>query len=713
MRTAILILVCVLPWGSAAPSRSPARGGIGESGLTTALLVGCTRYPFLARDRWLEGPANDVELLKRLLTDGALGPPPDSLRVLVGWPEDEAERPTRGNILGAIDSFAKSARPGESFLLYLAGHGSQQPDADGDEIDGWDEIFLPADVSGWNGQRGVVENAISDDEIWQRLETLRKRGVFVWLLVDACNSGTFSRGGPSERERRIEPEALIAAEALAKIRTPPRSRGVDIRTTPFDFGSAEGLVAMYASMPHELTVESELPRGGGRYQGIFTYTLAKVLMRSSGSLSFRELTDAIAARYRASGRSFPTPVIEGGAQDRQVFGRGEGLAPRPIRLGRNRDGLTVDVGEMTGYGSGTVFSVLAPGDAAAGAEHLGFVEVVTVRPFSSTVVPVAFEDRAAAAADRLPSGARCEVILARQAAAGLRVGLQTGTDVIADHAPGEGPEPLEKLLASAKTAQSSWQRARDPGEADWFLRRRGDDLVLVPAAGEPTGAARSDTFRLGRADSAEGLAGDLASALDRIARTTRLLRLAANPMIADGPRVDVELVRFDGREDAGSSVPFEVGGRVLHVDDEIAFRATNRYRGAVDVTLLFVDRTFGILSVFPSRQEREYNRLKPGESITTPRFRVTADTTGAEQLVTISVRANSSTPVEFSHLEQRRVQTMRGGVERFATPLEAFVSTAVDGTGRTRGLARQELSSYSMNLLQWQTVPIPRTRTKP
>lgn len=683
-----------------AGSVSPAPQPLGEEGLDTVLLVGCTRYPSLDPNLWLQGPANDVELIQRLLQNGTLGPAPATIEVLVGWPDDGALRPTRRNILAAMDDLEDQTPEGGSTLIYLAGHGSQQPDLDGDEIDGWDETFLPADVTGWDGQRGGVDNALVDDEIRVRLDRLRKRGVFVWLLVDACNSGTLSRGEPDDRARRITFEELMPREVSAGRPIPGLTRDLAASRTPFDLGANDSSVAMYAALPHELTIEARFPRRSSRYHGLFTYTLSEVLTQSRNGLSFRDLTEAVAERYRALGRSFPTPAIEGSGQDRTVFGRAADTPRPPCRLGRTGDTLTVTMGRIHGLQAFAVLSVSWT-SADGEDEQLGYVEVVAAHLFAATVRPIAFGGLKAPPSSALPVGARCEIAAAVPPSTILRLGARPAAAQATEESIGNTPLDLQDLVASLTGESGPWRRAEEPSRADWLLHRDGQDLQLLRAAGEEGGGKRVKPLLIGSIGSA-GLGDNLRRTLDRIARATRLLALAAAPEVTVEPVVDIELMRFHG-ETGEEIVPFETGGRVLHVGDEVGFRITNRGRRSADVTLLFVDAELSVEAVFPTRHDREYNRLKPGDSADTGRFRVTGASTGPEQLIIVATQAQKGQPVDLSYLADRGGPPSRGG--RPATPLETFLAAAVDDGSPTRGLPQVKMPPYSVDLLQWITLP--------
>src|SRR5687768_13131276 len=171
------------------------------AGRRFALLVGVTEFisPAMKKHN-LEGPANDVALFRSLLTSDNFRVPADAVVSLAGLPADEAARPTRSNTERKFRSLRTKTRRGDHVVVLLAGHASQQPadpDPTDEEPDGLDEIFLPADATGWDRASSRVANAIVDDEIRQWIGAIRNTGAVVWLIVDACHAGTVSRAAES------------------------------------------------------------------------------------------------------------------------------------------------------------------------------------------------------------------------------------------------------------------------------------------------------------------------------------------------------------------------------------------------------------------------------------------------------------------------------------------------------------------------------------
>ena len=106
---------------------------------------------------------------------------------------------TKKGILAAFDLLKSKVQKGGIVFIHFSSHGQQVQDYNNDELnDGLDECIVPYDapahyVEGYKGERHL-----KDDEINEFLAALRqklgKEGDVI-LSLDACHSGTASRGG--------------------------------------------------------------------------------------------------------------------------------------------------------------------------------------------------------------------------------------------------------------------------------------------------------------------------------------------------------------------------------------------------------------------------------------------------------------------------------------------------------------------------------------
>jgi hypothetical protein len=99
--------------------------------------------------------------------------------------EEEADPmrwPTKNNITMAMHWLVLSCKPGDSLVFHFSGHGNNQMDDNGDEVDGFDETLLPVDHR--------TSGVIVDDEINATIVRPLPYGVKLHAIVDACHSGT-------------------------------------------------------------------------------------------------------------------------------------------------------------------------------------------------------------------------------------------------------------------------------------------------------------------------------------------------------------------------------------------------------------------------------------------------------------------------------------------------------------------------------------------
>lgn len=107
---------------------------------------------------------------------------------------------TRSNILHGLKSLIADLADGDTGVFTYSGHGTQVPDLNGDEADGWDECLCPIDM----GRDG--HNLIVDDELGAMFEKLAP-GARLLLISDSCHSGTIMREvlDPHEPRPRLIP----------------------------------------------------------------------------------------------------------------------------------------------------------------------------------------------------------------------------------------------------------------------------------------------------------------------------------------------------------------------------------------------------------------------------------------------------------------------------------------------------------------------------
>ena len=622
-----------------------------------ALLVGVSRYAvFAGEERWqLAGPANDVQLMRALLERHGFAAP--AMRVLAdGVPG--AAAPTRAALLEALDALAARAAPGDQVVLYFAGHGAQMPadpqTAQGRaENDGLHEIFLPADTGRWNPVTRRVDGALADHELVERLDALTGRGAFVFAVFDTCHSATSLRSvpGSATRWRRAEPAALGIPAGRREPSSPASPVPGLARASPPTAGAgAGGFVAFYAAQTSELTPEMPLPSArDGRVHGLFTYTLAEALAAAPAA-SYRQLAQAVLARYATRNLSTPTPLVTGTGLDAPVLGGAAATAGRQWRLQATPAGLRVDAGRLDGLDIGSELDVLPDALAPAGS-GLGKLRVVSATATSALLMPIDGGGAPALDMARLPPQA-----VARQGDA-ARVVLQLRVA-----APPAAPDPDSRAVRQALEAMArrpegidlAWVDADQ--QPDLRLQVAQGRLWMLPPAGhwQTEGPDATPSLAIGE----PALAERLQAQLQRVGRSLNLLRIAGPAQRTESQRrlqVQATLVPTSG---APRSID-EWQSAELRDGDHVAVEVRNSGRRAVDLTALYVDADHGITVLYPNPRGSS-NRIEAGDR---DRFvaRIDASTSGVEWLLLIAVDAlPQGDRRDFSFLAQPRLGDARG-----------------------------------------------------
>ncbi len=153
-----------------------------------ALLIGLSNYSKEYSWSKING-TNDIDLIKR----GLKGFKITELR---------NAQATHDAIINAINALIHQTKGGDIVYLHFSGHGQPVEDIDGDEGDGWDESFVPYDagqIYGYKGYKG--DKHLLDDQLNLYIQRLRQKAGnrgFVYIVIDACHSGTMDRGDETD-----------------------------------------------------------------------------------------------------------------------------------------------------------------------------------------------------------------------------------------------------------------------------------------------------------------------------------------------------------------------------------------------------------------------------------------------------------------------------------------------------------------------------------
>jgi hypothetical protein len=160
-----------------APAKKPAPAPAPVSvpvGLKRALVIGVN---YVKTPYELYGCINDaVDIQKQLQT---FFPSCKEYQLIT---DETATKPTRANIMAALNWLTSGLKPGENVMFHFSGHGGRVRDTTGDEVTGLDSCIYPI-----NGGR---METITDDDLRTNLAMKIPAGCKLFVILDCCHSGT-------------------------------------------------------------------------------------------------------------------------------------------------------------------------------------------------------------------------------------------------------------------------------------------------------------------------------------------------------------------------------------------------------------------------------------------------------------------------------------------------------------------------------------------
>lgn len=148
------------------------------NGKKKALTVGIN---YFGQNGELRGCINDSNNVKEFLCR-QFGYKEQDIVQLTDDAKNPRQKPTRENIMAAMQWLVKDAKPNDSLFFHYSGHGGQTKDRDGDEADGHDEVIYPVDFE--------KSGHIVDDDMHAIMVQPLPTGCRLTAIFDSCHSGS-------------------------------------------------------------------------------------------------------------------------------------------------------------------------------------------------------------------------------------------------------------------------------------------------------------------------------------------------------------------------------------------------------------------------------------------------------------------------------------------------------------------------------------------
>ena len=270
-----------------------------------ALCIGINNYPGTHMD--LQGCVNDANDWAQTLQGRGF-----TVSTLLDAQASKAA------MVQAMTNLIAGGVSGDSLVITYSGHGTYQPDADGDEVDGLDEALCPYDIQTGGG-------ALIDDEI-RTIFAARRAGVRLTFISDSCHSGTVNRAAPAEPEADAPRARFLPMGNWMPESKLPRTGAGNLMTriavsptvvSPFVGAllkqQGDLLLSGCKEGPNNYSYDAKI---AGRYNGAFTYYALKTLKTLPADATYAKWHAEI-GKYLPSASYPQSPQIVGTSATRK------------------------------------------------------------------------------------------------------------------------------------------------------------------------------------------------------------------------------------------------------------------------------------------------------------------------------------------------------------------------------------------------------------
>jgi len=266
-----------------------------------ALIIAIGEYP--EDSDWPNiSSENDVPLIENALIKQGFSQ--DRIAVL------KSKEANKTAILAELKKLAENAGNGDIVVVHISSHGQQIMDDNGDELDGYDEAIVAYGAPASYDPLYKGENHLRDEELGNALGAIRSKigsSGDVILFVDACHSGTATRGPGKKRGGK-------APFAPADFTPSQKSEDIGVfenNPTSRNTGNMAPLVVFSASRSDEINYEYD-------GYGSLSVAISRSMANLQSGMSYRAFFAKILKEMSVIAPK-QNPAIEGDV-DREMFG---------------------------------------------------------------------------------------------------------------------------------------------------------------------------------------------------------------------------------------------------------------------------------------------------------------------------------------------------------------------------------------------------------
>lgn len=302
-----------------------------------ALVIGVGDYP--QSEKWkLAGPVNDMAMMRKLLLSQGY-----KESHICELPDKHA---TFENVTRNFKSFiADNADQNDQVTIYFSGHGTEIPSTDSDETYGLDQALVLYD-SGQKNSDGSHVPYLIDDDFAGLLSLVRDKTNNMTVVIDACHSGTVTRGdyGHSKSVKLNVAENHNFQDSQEILRKYGARRVLD-NSSSWSSIAPDGTVVLAAARDGTLAYEVD-------GHGTFTKKIYEAFINQQGSMSLQSARQIISSNFVGDRQS---PVFHGNPYQR-LFSKSSSNSKLNMIVSKSNEN-TIDLEGLLlpSYGNGAVF----------------------------------------------------------------------------------------------------------------------------------------------------------------------------------------------------------------------------------------------------------------------------------------------------------------------------------------------------------------------
>lgn len=622
-----------------------------------AFMVAIGKYP--PGGRWGNlSSANDMYYIKQaLLKNGFLEANMDSLK---------DEQATKAAIVARLDAFIEKLKDGDIVYFHFSGHGQQIEDDNGDEVDGYDEALVPYDAKAmYDMVTYKGQNHLRDDLLNEKFTRIRERigknGSFI-VLIDACHSGTASRGTEYRVSRGLpspfQSPGYKPKEQLKIGGSSARELGF-LNPSSVNLGN---MIVISASSPSQVNYETKDANNVG--VGSLSFAFAKAISNLKEGENYSLLFEKIRAQIQAD---IPTqvPMIEGNT-DQLIFNGA--YSPKMELLTSQRwlhdSAFTVNIGYMQGIGNGSTVKIL---DASKQVITTGVIQ--QANPFQSICV-------AAKALDKQ------QVYIVELDA--VQYGSFSATVFIPNVAPKE--TKLVELVNQLKQKVKDYPFLQMSENADMMIEVKWVDMqtrmIRLVDMFDSTRYVKTYTGNAALTDDDWKF---FMEGIKRLARVKYFRNIQDGGALAQGVKMEV----------IPRSKPQEAGDLLMKPLDLFDLRITNNSPFGVYFTLVNIMPNNDVKVLLPDEFEEPQDYfLRPGESRVIEEVQVDEDTPEGKEFFKLIL---SRSPMDLRGvLNRKKTRSAGGNMQTFEQVMDDMFSESVGQKNTRSSMSKMKLDEVGI-----------------